>query len=259
MSPIIRLGDKLPPGGLPLVMPMARLEAYAVPIKSFRTTFGKSRTQTDREWLLRVLLEACRAAENYIASNADENEASRRNDAAAIGSLPDQNKAIRALSSFARQHGRQSGLALAAAGFHGREQDSGKKLTQAFIDMLGDYQLGLATTARKAGPWTYRVVCANLIFLKPIDDRKRHPSVGMGLLFHLVLLLRNYMADLKMFARYGSGQPMPSHGKPHYDLAADFVLAATGEEITSAAETHQRESRYRLAPLADRTAITFHP
>jgi hypothetical protein len=229
---IVRTGDKLPPGGLPLVMPVKRLDAYVDPIKLFRTTFGNMRTQTDRDWLLRVVLEACRSAENYIASNIDENKTFRRNDAAARRSLRDQDKAILTLSAFAREHDRQSGFALALASFRGRgEQDEGKNLSVAFIDMLSDYQRALATTTRKAGPWIHRVVCANLIFPKPIDDRRRHPSVGMGLLFHLVLLLRNYTADMQSFARHQPGEPMPSHGDPHYRLAGDFVHVATGEEI----------------------------
>jgi len=216
-----------------LILPPGRLDAYKRPINSFRKTIGKIRTQEDCEWLLRVMLAACLSAENFIAGGTDENEMARRNDAAAIDSLPDQFKAIRTLSSFARKHDRQSGFALSLAGFHhGRgEQDQGKKISVAFIEFLRDYQHHLPTTTRRGGPWVHRGQCANLIFQKPIDDRKRHPSVGMDLLFHLVLLLRNYTAESESFARFQPGEPMPSHGHPHYNLARDFVHVATGEKI----------------------------
>jgi hypothetical protein len=230
-DPPIRLGVGLPAGGLPLVMPKKRLEAYEDAVRKFRTTFGEVRSPIDREWLLRVVLEACRSAENYIARNADENDAFRKNDAAAMRSFPDQRKAISSLSSFARNHGRQSGHALAAAGFRGRgEKDEGKDLSVAFVDMLSDYQRALRITTRKAGPWTHRSVRGNLFFRTPIDGRKNHPTTGAGLLFHLVLYFRNFSEGVPSFSRYATGQPMPPHGRPHYDLAAAFVQVATGEE-----------------------------
>jgi hypothetical protein len=79
----------------------------------------------------------------------------------------------------------------------------------------------------------HRVAVGNLIFARPIDGRKRHPSVGMGLLFHLVLLLRNYTAGEQQFAGYQTGETMPDRGDPHYDVAAEFVRIATDEELAT--------------------------
>lgn len=232
-APLTARSVRTPPGCGALILPPGRIDAYKRPINYFRKTIGKIRTKEDSEWLLRVMLAACLSAENFIASGTDENKMARRNDAEAIDSLPDQLTAIRTLSSFARKHDRQSGFALSLAGFHhGRgEQDQGKKISIAFIEFLRDYQHHLPTTTRRGGPWVHRGQCANLIFQKPIDDRKRHPSVGMGLLFHLVLLLRNYTAASESFARFQTGEPMPSHGHPHYNLARDFVRVATGKKI----------------------------
>jgi hypothetical protein len=209
------------------------MAAYSQPIRSLRTKLGGKRSRADEEWLIQVMFETCHSAEGYITHKTDKNEELRRDDAAAAKSLSGQRNAVHTLASFARQYGRQAGFALAAAGFRGREQDDGKKLTQAFVDMLLDYDKALSTTTQRSGPWLHRVACGNLIFARPIDSRRRHPSVGMGLLFHLVLLLRNYTSGLRSFARYQTGQPMPSHGEPHYDLAVEFVHVATDDEIRS--------------------------
>jgi hypothetical protein len=160
-------------------------------------------------------------------------------------SFPDQTKAIRGLASFARKHGRQSGTALALAGFRGRgEKDEGKDLSVAFIEMLADYERALEMTSRKAGPWTHRKICGNLIFPTPIDARKKHPSPATGLLFHLVLLFRNFSAGVPSFARFASGERMPEHGDPNYSLAAAFAQIATGEKLSDPGATLRKLIRH---------------
>jgi hypothetical protein len=207
-------------------------EAYTDAVRSLGAKLDGERPKADLDALVFHIMEACRRAERYLTRKVDNNRTLRQADRDAAKSLQDQQRAIRELRSFARRHPRQSGFALALANFRGGTRNKGP-MTDLFIEFLDDYEKGLAQTTKRAGPWTHRFFAANLVFAQPIDGRKRHPSVGVGLLFHLVLLLRNYTAGERLFALYRTGETMPDRGKPHYDLAAEFARVATGEDLRS--------------------------
>jgi hypothetical protein len=93
------------------------------------------------------------------------------------------------------------------------------------------------------GPWIWRSSIPGATYAKAIDGRGRGRRRGAVetstvLAFHLVFWLRAITTPGGLIV--GDGAPMPTTGKPHYDIAAAFVCCAFDDETLTARNVEDR-------------------
>jgi hypothetical protein len=186
--------------------------------------------------LTEVVLRACHECEKYCAefpNGVDPAEQWRREQNAGKKNIGAQIKAARILANYAREHPLQVGFSLAAAGFKGRVEDRRYPihLADSFSDLLSEYERHLLDIKWMPFSFLNSTKYFNLVF--PEVKKRRPPilRVSTGLMLRLIMVFRKFTAREVDFRSYQIGETIPTKGESHYDIAAEFAQAATGQRI----------------------------
>lgn len=181
------------------------------------------------ELLTFLILQNCCEAHVYdqksIAGRLQEKRDYQKN-------VPDQIKAAKAVSRFAHKYFDES-----AHQFHraveALEQQHNisfpKRVNWSVI--LQELMNRYADNLTKSGPSVSRFI-GPFLYPRTVKDQTHLPNLAsLGLLFHLVLLFRDWTATGKIHV-HGNGHKMPKHGRACYKQATLFHNAALSKILT---------------------------
>ena len=135
------------------------------------------------------------------------------------------------------------------------DSDAKTPLNEYYIGLLDRYAEALRRDLlAKRGPFVHRFKVGPLIYPRPVDRHSARINVrAMGLLFQLVLYFRRFTHGIRSVGRLQNGERMPSYGEPYYDIASEFVNAATGKAFGTASQARDRLDKF----LAKNPGIGF--
>ena len=245
--------------GGPLNWPKQILERYRPAILALRRALRN--LPGDKLLALEYhLVNECEAAIRAKVRAKDKHATRRRSDKRSIERTRSLVKAAKTVAGYMREFPdqatfivgmvlpalRERGLRISLQSGHERATPNGETPSE-FVPDKKEFELSKAMAllaeqlARSAvelnparrGPWMHRTSIPGAMFDKALDQgkHKRLPDWATVLGFHLVFWLRAFTtaAETGKGVMVSAGAAIPEAGKPHYNVAEEFVLCALGE------------------------------